>query len=112
MLSRKGMLPFEFMDIGRWWHKTEEIDIITLNKETKEIAFFECKWSSLGTKEAESILAELERKATLVNWYNVRRKVRCGIIAKDIKDKEKLRDMGYLVFDLGDFAPFCLVDKS
>ena len=31
-----------------------------------------------------------------------------GIIAKDIRDKENLRDMGYLVFDLGDFAPFLL----
>ena len=65
---------------------------------------FECKWSSLDTKEAHIILAELKRKAVLVNWYNSRRKERYGIIAKEIKEKEKLRDMGYMVFDLADFA--------
>jgi AAA+ ATPase superfamily predicted ATPase len=103
-MNRKGMLPFEFMDIGRWWHKTQEIDIITLNKEKKEISFFECKWSSLNAKEAQLILSELERKAALVNWYNSRRKERFGIIANEIKEKEKLKGMGYLVFDLGDFG--------
>jgi hypothetical protein len=105
-MNRKGLLPFEFMDIGRWWHKTEEIDIITLNKERKEISFFECKWSSLDSTEVEIILAELKRKATLVNWYNARRKERYGIIAKDIRDKEKLKGMGYIIFDLRDFVPF------
>jgi AAA+ ATPase superfamily predicted ATPase len=107
-MNKKGLIHFEFMDIGRWWHKTEEIDIITLNKERKEISFFECKWSSLDTKEAEIILAELKRKAALVNWYNARRKERYGIIAKEIKDKEKLKGMSYLVFDLRDFIPFLL----
>ncbi|VVB92789.1 Archaea bacterial proteins of uncharacterised function [uncultured archaeon] len=104
-MNRKGSLHFEFMDIGRWWHKTEEIDIITLNKEKKEISFFECKWSSLNAEDAEIILAELKRKATLVKWYNVRRTERFGIIAKNIDDKEKLKGMGYIVFDLMDFVP-------
>jgi hypothetical protein len=108
-MNRKGSLPFEFMDIGRWWHKTEEIDIITLNQEKKEISFFECKWSSLDAKEAQLILSELERKAALVSWYNARQKERFGIIAKEIKDKKKLKDMGYIVFDLGDFG---LLSKS
>lgn len=50
------------------------------------------------------IKAELKRKAALVKWYDARRKERYGIIAKDIKDKEKLIGRGYLIFDLGDFA--------
>lgn len=103
-MNKKGLLHFEFMDTGRWWHKTEEIDIITLNKEKKEISFFECKWSSLDIKEAEIILAELKRKAALVTWYNSSRKERFGIIAKDFKNKEELKSRGYLVFDLRDFA--------
>ncbi len=103
-INRKGSLNFEFMDIGRWWHRTEEIDIITLNKEKKEISFFECKWSSLDTKEAKIILADLKRKAAHVKWHNARRKERYGIIARGIKDKEKLISMGYLVFDLRDFG--------
>ncbi|MDD5617236.1 MAG: ATP-binding protein [Candidatus Methanoperedens sp.] len=107
-MNRKGLLHFEFMDIGRWWHKTEEIDIITLNKEKKEISFFECKWSSLDAEEVEIILADLKRKAEQVKWHNARRKERYGIIAKDIRDKEKLITMGYFVFDLRDFAPFLI----
>ncbi|HEY9207411.1 MAG TPA: hypothetical protein VIO58_15985 [Candidatus Methanoperedens sp.] len=58
----------------------------------------------MNTKEAELILADLKRKATLVKWHNARRKERYGIIAKDIKDKEKLKSMDYLVFDLRDFT--------
>ena len=110
-MNRKGLLHFEFMDIGRWWHRNEEIDIITLNREKKEISFFECKWSSLNTKEVEIIFAELKRKVALVKWHNARRKERYGVIAKHIRDKEKLRDIGYLVFDLGDFAPFLIQGK-
>jgi len=59
-----------------------------LNREKKEISFFECKWSSLDAKEANIILAELKRKAAMVNWYNTKRKERYGIIAKEIKEKE------------------------
>ncbi len=103
-MNRKGSLDFEFMDIGRWWHRNEEIDIVTLNREKKEISFFECKWNSLNAKEAELILADLKHKAALVKWHNTRRKERYGIIAKDVKDKEELKSMGYLVFDLKDFA--------
>ena len=58
----------------------------------------------MDTREAQIILDELKRKAALVNWYNTRRKERYGIIAKEIKEKEKLRDMGYMVYDLADFA--------
>jgi hypothetical protein len=39
-----------------------------------------------------------------VNWYNSRRKERFGIIAKEIKEKEKIKGLGYMVFDLGDFG--------
>ncbi len=104
-MNRKGLLHIEFMDIGKWWRMNEEIDLITLNREKKEITFFECKWSSLSAEEVGEIMAELKRKATFVKWYNSRRKERYGIIAKEIRDKEKLNTMGYLVFDLGDFAP-------
>ncbi len=62
----------------------------------------------MNSKEGEIIFAELKRKATLVKWHNSRRKERFGIIAKDIKDKEKLKNMGYFVFDLRDFVPFLL----
>ncbi len=50
------------------------------------------------------IFAELKRKDALVNAImpGARKDM---IIAKDIRDKEKLKSMSYFVFDLGDFAP-------
>ena len=42
MCSKK--MDFRFTRIGRWWHKDNEIDIVALNDETKEILFAECKW--------------------------------------------------------------------
>ncbi len=89
--------------MGRWWYKGEEIDIVTLNEENKEIYLFECKWSRLKEKEAGRILADLKRKAPLVIWQNAERKEQYGIIAKTIEKKEAFREKGYLAFDLDDF---------
>jgi len=93
----------KFSKIDRWWYKDEEIDLIALNEDLKEIVFFECKWSTLNEKNAEKILADLERKAVLVRWHNARRKEYYGVIAKNIEGKEKLREKSYLAFDLRDF---------
>ncbi len=97
-----NLLPAH-QEIGKWWHKDEEIDVVALNDEKKEIVFIECKWSRLGAREALKILTELKRKATLVKWNNSERKEYYGIIAKTIEEKKDLREKGYLAFDLGDF---------
>ena len=91
-----------FSRIGRWWYKGEEIDIVAINEDKMEIALFECKWSRLSQNEAFNILNDLERKAPLVKWKDNRYKEHCGIIAKEVKGKEKLREKGYQIFDLGD----------
>lgn len=93
-------LDFEVSKLGRWWHKSEEIDLVALNEESKEIAFFECKWSNLSKKEAKRILSDLERKSTQVK-YGDRRLY--GIIAKNIESKEDIRGEGYFACDLRDF---------
>jgi len=31
----KGLLPFKFSNIGTWWEKDKEIDIVAFNKEEK-----------------------------------------------------------------------------
>ncbi|NIA03710.1 MAG: ATP-binding protein, partial [Nitrospirae bacterium] len=93
----------DFQKTGRWWHKGEEIDVLALNEEKKEIAFFECKWQEVNSKRSELIIADIKRKAALVTWHNDERSELFGIIGKKINGKEKLRDMGYLVFDLEDF---------
>ena len=61
-------LPFIFSKLGRWWHRDKEIDLVALNEERKEIAFFEVKWSDLELEEVSRIMMELKEKAEYVNW--------------------------------------------
>ena len=96
-----SLLP-SYKKIGKWWHKGEEIDIVALNEDSKEIAFIECKWSVLEKKETGKILSELKRKAALVKWQDPERKERYGIIARTIEGKEAFREKGYFAFDLED----------
>jgi AAA+ ATPase superfamily predicted ATPase len=96
-------LPFQFFRIGKWWHKDKEIDLIALNEQTKQIAFFEVKWHEFKReKEAARILDALKEKSAFVNWFNNVREEHFGLIAKKIDEevKEKLRSEGYLVFDI------------
>jgi AAA+ ATPase superfamily predicted ATPase len=93
----------DFRKIGRRWHKGEEIDLLELNEEQKEIAFFECKWQDMNRKRSGQILADLKCKAALVKWHNGERRELYGIIGKKIKGKNNLREKGYLVFDFEDF---------
>ncbi len=95
-------LPFSFTEVRRWWHKDKEIDIVTLNQDMKEILFVECKWKDLDERDAGRVLAKLEKKSDSVQWNNDSRKEYYGLIAKKIKGKERLRENGFVVFDLDD----------
>ncbi|ASJ04004.1 ATP-binding protein [Thermococcus barossii] len=100
-MNRAGKLPFRFTKIGRWWRKNEEIDLLALNERERKALFVEVKWKSLREREARGILKDLERKAELVGLEGWEKSY--GLVARRIKDKEKLREEGYLAWDLGDF---------
>ncbi len=100
-LNKAGKLPFKFTKIGRWWRKSEEIDLVALNERDKKAIFVEAKWKELSRREARGILRDLERKAELVGldgWEKSH-----GLVAKRVKEKEELKAEGYIVWDLGDF---------
>ena len=63
---------FAFERVGRWWDNNNEVDIVALSNETKEIVFGEAKWSSkpVGT----NILEELKAKSRFVDWNKNNRK--------------------------------------
>lgn len=105
-LAEKDILPVllpEFQRTGRWWHKTEEIDILAVNEPENKMAFLECKWRSLNKPSAEAFLKALKEKAPLVRWQNETRTEIFGLLARKIEGKKDLREKGYLVFDLEDF---------
>ncbi|MCK4968616.1 MAG: ATP-binding protein, partial [Candidatus Aenigmarchaeota archaeon] len=103
--------PFQFTKKGMWWgykrengiRKEHEIDIVTLNDETKDILFIECKWKTLTKTQAEKIISDLKQKSTNVIWNNETRKEHFGIIAKKIENKFELKQNGILAYDLTDF---------
>ncbi|MFH1126563.1 MAG: ATP-binding protein [archaeon] len=111
LVEKRDALPFSFQNIGRQWGTVKgaeagknqyEIDIVTLNAQTNEMGFFECKYKSLKYDEAKKILDELIGKSSYVDWNTGKRREYFGLIAKKIENKDKLREMGYLVFDLED----------
>ena len=95
--------PIAFTKIGKWWYKEREIDLVALNEDKKQIAFFECKWKNLGYNQSLKILKELKEKTPHVKWFNKQRKEHYGLIAKKIENKKDLRKEGFLVYDLEDW---------
>ncbi|MEF8849117.1 MAG: ATP-binding protein [Candidatus Thermoplasmatota archaeon] len=63
---------FNGFNVGKWWYKNEEIDIIGLNENKDSILFGECKWSK--NKVDSSLLFNLENKKENVRWKNKKRK--------------------------------------
>ncbi len=98
----------ELPDARRQWGKiadaekgknTYEIDLIGKNK--KGAFAFEFKWKELGRAEALGTLKELENK--LKNVHEMPPGTKLGIVARKLKEKQKLRAMGYLAYDIYDF---------
>ncbi len=106
-LIKEKMLP-PYTRFGHWWHKGEEIDLVALNERERKVLFVEVKWKDLNVRETKGILKDLKRKGGLVGLDDWEKSY--GIVAKRIRGKSKLRDEGYLTWDLGDFKE--LVESS
>jgi len=93
---KKIRLPFSFNWVGKWWYKDKEIDIVTLNEETKEILFSECKWKE--NVDAKEVVKELKDKSKLVKWKNHERKEYYAIFAKSFE--RRIEEENIFLFDL------------
>lgn len=72
-LNAEDAWPFNFTKIGRFWDSKDEIDIVALDPEGKNLILGECKyWSEpVGV----SVLRDLEAKTDSVAWQRDSRKV-------------------------------------
>lgn len=72
-LNAEGAWPFNFTKIGRYWDSKDEIDIVALDPEGKNLILGECKyWTEpVGV----SVLRDLEAKTNSVAWEWDNRKV-------------------------------------
>ncbi|MDI6737822.1 MAG: ATP-binding protein [Nanoarchaeota archaeon] len=101
-------LPFVPEQAGKEWGKfngepgknTYEIDIVALNSKTGEILFGECKWKD--KVDAAKSLAELKKKAEMVEWNKGKRKEHYCLFAKSFK--RRIQEPGVLLFDLKDIG--------
>lgn len=75
----QGALP-HFEQVGRWWDRDTEIDLVGLNKGNDSILFVEVKWNKqpIGIE----VLADLKRKAQQVQWGSKDRKEHYALVAK------------------------------
>lgn len=71
-MNAKGVWPFYFSKLGRYWDSKEEIDIAAIDPDGKNLILGECKYwqEPVGV----SVLRELEAKAKTVAWEKEKRK--------------------------------------
>ena len=65
-LADRQEIPFIPLRVGRWWDREQEIDIVALNQDTKDILFGECKWTQQPV--GIDVLKSLYHKARQVKW--------------------------------------------
>jgi hypothetical protein len=92
---------FPFSQIGRWWWKSEEIDLVAFDSRVRVIHFIECKWSDRVKPLA--IARRLVEKASLVNID--RAEDRFVIFAKSFTKKiVGIEGIPVSCFDLADMS--------
>ena len=71
-MADRQEIPFVPQRIGHWWSKNQEIDIVALNQESKDVLFGECKWTQkpIGI----DVLKSLYGKVQQVKWHREQRR--------------------------------------
>lgn len=106
LILEKRVLPdFNLHQIGRWWYKEDEIDIVGLNEEEKSVFFCEVKWSDLGRSDVTKIGNNLKEKASRVQWHNNERREIFCIVARNIHTDAYNNESDILLYDLKSIFP-------
>ena len=96
-LNSQGVWPFYFSKLGRYWDSKDEIDIVALDPEEKNLILGECKY--WAEPVGVSVLRDLEAKAASVPWERDNRKVWyilfsvSGFTAELVKEAESRTDL-------------------
>jgi hypothetical protein len=92
----------EFPEVGRFWDRRgNEIDVVGINREKKEMLMVEVKVRKLSLGDAWSIINNLKEKSSLVPFPF--KKVKYGVIAPEIEGRRRIEKEGYLTWTLEDF---------
>lgn len=91
-----------WQELGRWWYREDEIDIVGLNEKEDMILFGECKWSK--NKVGVKLLEDLKEKTGKVHWKNDNRKEVFYLFSRS-GFTEELMDLGKKTDNLKLFSP-------
>ncbi|MDQ7824984.1 MAG: ATP-binding protein [Candidatus Eremiobacteraeota bacterium] len=72
LVRRRGAQELRFHQVGRWWSRRAEIDVVALNEDENAILLGEAKWST--RKVGTDVLAHLKEQAVNVEWGRPRRR--------------------------------------
>ncbi|WP_369694888.1 ATP-binding protein [Methanospirillum hungatei] len=98
LFNKHSLFPIRFSDIGRWWHKEQEIDLVAIDPKSDTILFCECKWQD--NVQVEKIVQSLRKKAALVKWGTSERKEMYCVIGRSLVPYQE--DNTIITYDLDD----------
>ena len=102
-MNIEGTLGITFDKLGKWWNRTDEIDIVGINTMENDIIFGECKYYKNKKMDAK-VYYELKEKAKKVDWKKEERKEKYILFSisgysKELIELEKTRNDLILVKD-------------
>ncbi|GAB4437561.1 MAG: ATP-binding protein [bacterium] len=78
LLMQNGYI--QYSQIGRWWSKDAEIDIVALDEISKTVWLGECKWSN--KQIGDNIYAELIKKSKQIDYFGKKQKTNFMLFSK------------------------------
>lgn len=71
-MNRQNALPFRFTRIGRWWNKSDEIDIMATDRDKDHFLIGECKFKNtrFDLSELNSALVKFKPKKKTAKVYH------------------------------------------
>lgn len=105
-IEREGKLPSKFSIWGKWWDRSNKIDIVALNDD-QDILLCECKWKK--RKADADAIKHLVDTAQKIHWLNDSRKGHFVFISKSGFTGDAVEianDNGVLLFELKDLENY------
>lgn len=72
LLNRQNALPFRFVKIGRWWNKSDELDVMATDRDKNNFLLGECKFKNAKFDHSElnmTIAKFVPKKKTAKVYY-------------------------------------------
>jgi AAA+ ATPase superfamily predicted ATPase len=91
VVEQVAPLISKYPQIGRWWYKDKEIDIVGLDPKKNRILFGECKWKD--KVDAKRVYQGLKKKKEQVEWNQDTRKEEYILFARSFKKDFKGSDL-------------------